>query len=391
LVNALKIRALLHWLAAGAPPQTDYRATVGELCSRMVDAGIAADLFAIYQAPLNPLLGGLRFTWNATDGVKIREFSHAHIASEYYIGGVIDIALSTGITLRYRVGEMPQFDEHPGSETIIKAGIKEFNLLPLRMTTNFLACLGVAVRRADGLPEDQFKACRRLAAPLARVVQSQVQLESTNALLAAYLGRDAGAQVSAGMVKRGDAKMIRAVILFTDLVNFADLSNSLAIEDTVATLNRYFEALETPISKNGGEVLKLIGDGLLAVFPTPDDLNSEEGAALSALSAVADARTALSQARIPFRAAFHVGEIHYGNIGGLNRLDFTAIGASVNLASRLLEAASRAGVDATCSADFARLVPDVVQELGEFDLKGFDTPQLVYDASSGQVPGLSVE
>ena len=80
LVNALKIRALLHWLAAGAPPQTDYRATVGELCSRMVDAGIAADLFAIYQAPLNPLLGGLRFTWNATDGVKIREFSHAHIA-----------------------------------------------------------------------------------------------------------------------------------------------------------------------------------------------------------------------------------------------------------------------------------------------------------------------
>ena len=143
-------------------------------------------------------------------------------------------------------------------------------------------------------------------------------------------------------------------------------------------LNQYFEALEQPILKNGGDVLKLIGDGMLAIFPTPYDLTAEEGAALSALSAVEDARTQLAGSGIEFCSAYHVGEIHYGNIGGLTRLDFTAIGPTVNLAARLLDATSQNGIDAVCSANFAKLVQDRVKDLGNFKFKGFDTQQQVY-------------
>lgn len=381
MVNTLKFQALLHWLAAGAPPQSDYSATITELGRRMVDMGIGLDFIAVYQMPLNPILGGFRYSWEPQRGAMIREHGHAQMASGYYIDGVVHSAVTSGKAVRYRIGETPRFDEHPGSKRIVEAGYKEFIVFPLRLTVKSTCCCAVAVRDVDSLPDDQFDACRRLMAPLARVAQSQVLLESSEVLLTTYLGRDAGTRVSAGMVKRGDAEMIRAVILFTDLIDFTDLSNRLAIEDTVALLNRYFEALETPIINNGGEVLKLMGDGLLAVFPTPDDLTSEEGAALSALSAVADARAALAGVDISFRAAFHVGEVHYGNIGGLTRLDFTAIGPSVNLASRLLEVTDNAGVQATCSAAFAGLVPDAVREIGEFNLKGFDTPQLVFDAS----------
>lgn len=156
------------------------------------------------------------------------------------------------------------------------------------------------------------------------------------------------------------------------------MSNRLPIEETVDLLNRYLEALETPIIKNGGEILKLMGDGVLAIFPTPDDLSAEEGAALSVMSAVEDARVILAGADVPFRAGYHVGEIHYGNIGGLERLDFTAIGPAVNLTARLLDAASESEIEATCSAAFARLVPDRVSDLGEMTFKGFEAGQQVF-------------
>jgi adenylate cyclase len=380
-VNQLKLEALLRWLAAGAPPQSDYGATVAELGRRMVDLGIQLDFIAIYQIPLNPLLGGLRYTWEPRSGTRVREHPHAEMTSDLFIGGVVHAALTTDRTTRYPVGKTPRFDEHPGSERIIAGGHKEFIVFPFQFTGRYTGCFAVAAQDVDRLPDDQFDACRRLMAPLARVVQSEIQRQSGDALLRTYLGKDASTRVSAGKVKRGDAEMIRAVILFTDLIGFTELSNRLAIEATVGLLNRYFEALEVPIITNGGEVLKLMGDGLLAVFPTSDDLTSEEGAALSALSAVADARAALAGSDIAFRAAFHVGEIHYGNIGGLSRLDFTAIGPSVNLASRLLDAAARAKVQATCSAAFARLAPDATREIGTFDLKGFDAPQLIFDAS----------
>jgi len=253
----------------------------------------------------------------------------------------------------------------------------EYVAIPLITTTGASAVFSVAVARKSGVPDDQLALCRRIAAPLARIVQSHVQETTASDLLATYLGRDAATRVNAGMVKRGDAEMIRAVILFTDITGFTELSNRLPINESVALLNRYFEALETPIVKNSGEVLKLIGDGVFAIFPTPDDLTAEEGAALSALSSVADARTALGGA-IPFRAAFHIGEIHYGNIGGLERLDFTGIGPAVNLTARLLDAASEAKIEAACSTAFARLVPGRVRDLGAFNFNGFETPQQVF-------------
>ena len=377
MVDQAKLKALLHWLAAGAPPQTNYRTTVAELGRRMSDIGIAADYVGLYQITLNPLVGGLRYSWEPKRGVSVREFSHEQMTSNLFMDGVIDVSRNTRKLLRYRVGDTPEFDEHPGSRPIIEAGYSEFNVFPMQVITQDSSMFVVAVRREDGLPEDQFDACRRIVAPLARIVQSQMQTETNETLLATYLGKDAGARVSAGMVKRGDAEMIRAVVLFTDITGFTALSNRLPIDETVVILNRYFEALETPIMKNGGEVLKLMGDGMLAIFPTFDDVTAEEGAALSALSAVADAQNALADEEITFRSAYHIGEVHYGNIGGLNRLDFTAIGPVVNLTSRLLDVASSEKLDATCSVAFSKLVPERVRALGDFELKGFGKPQPV--------------
>ena len=308
----------------------------------------------------------------------MREFSHEYMQDPYFVNGVVDQSLSTKKPIRYRPGEMPEYDAHPGSKLIIDGDFGEFALIPLIAVNEANSVLAVGVKRQDGLEDEQFEVCRRIAAPLARVVESRVRYEGAESLLATFLGRDAGARVNAGMVRRGDAEMIRAVVLFTDIEGFTEQSNQLPISETVDMLNQYFEALEQPILKNGGDVLKLIGDGMLAIFPTPDDLTAEEGAALSALSAVEDARVVLVKTGIKFRAGFHIGEIHYGNIGGLTRLDFTAIGPTVNLASRLLDAASQKIINSVCSESFAKLVRDRTESLGAFEFKGFDTPQQVY-------------
>lgn len=378
MINALKFQALQSWLSAGAPPQVDFKVTIAELGRRLLEVGVEFDLIAAYLTPKNPLLGGTRYTWQPGRRTDVREFTHAQMAASYFMGGVIERVYSGGRLCRYRPGQMPEFDSHPSSRAIIDRGLREFVAIPLITTTDAQAVFAVAVKNSEGLSDDQFEVCRRIAAPLARIVQSEVQKQSADVLLSTYLGRDAGARVSAGMVERGDAEMIRAVILFTDIVGFTAISNSQPIEQTVDTLNGYFEALEAPIIKYGGEVLKLMGDGLFAIFPTPDDLTAEESAALAAISAVADARRALGEGGVSFRSAYHVGELHYGNIGGLTRLDFTAIGPAVNLAARLLDCADRANRDDVCSAAFARLAPGRTTELGEFDFKGFDAPQAVY-------------
>lgn len=381
MTSALKTQALINWLASGAPPQTDYTETVAEFARRLVDAGVEADAITLYQAPQNPLVGGSRFLWSPEEEIKVHEFTHEHVQSPHFINSIVHVARSGTKPIRYHVGEMPEYDAHPGSKPIIDGGFSEFAFIPLIAVNEANSVLGVGVKRQGGIVNEQFEICRRIAAPLARVVESRVRQEGTTSLLETFLGRDAGARVNAGMVRRGDAEMIRAVILFTDIEGFTEQSNQLPISETVILLNQYFESLEQPILKNGGDVLKLIGDGMLAIFPTADDLTAEEGAALSAISAVEDAHAQLKGSGIKFRAAYHVGEIHYGNIGGRTRLDFTAIGPAVNLTSRLLDAASQEEIDAACSATFAKLVPDRVRDLGTFELKGFANPQQVYAIS----------
>lgn len=378
MTSALKIQALVNWLTSGAPPQTNYDQTIAELARRLVGAGVEADIIALYQTPKNPLLGGRRLLWSSDDGIRVREHTHEDMQSSYFVNGLVDVARTAGKPIRYRIGEMPEFDTHPGSKPLIDDGFSEYALFPLIAVNEVNAVLAVGVKRQGGLVDEQFDICRRIAAPLARIVESRVRYEGTESLLTTFLGRDAGRRVNAGMVRRGDAEMIRAVVLFTDIEGYTEQSNRLPIFETVNMLNQYFEALEQPTLENGGDVLKLMGDGMLAIFPTADDLTAEEGAALSALSAVEDARTRLEASGIRFRAAYHVGEIHYGNIGGLTRLDFTAIGPAVNLTARLLDAASRNAVDAVCSSAFAKLVQDRVECMGPFEFKGFDTPQQVY-------------
>src|SRR5947208_833737 len=162
------------------------------------------------------------------------------------------------------------------------------------------------------------------------------------ALLEAYLGRRSAARVQAGALRRGTGETIRAVLLYADLRGFTALSETTEPAAVIAALDAWFDRIAGAVHAFGGEVLKFIGDGMLAIFPVS---NAPAAACEAALRALVAARAgmahldAVRQAQglplLPFGAALHLGEILWGNIGAADRLDFTAIGPAVNLVSRL--------------------------------------------------------
>jgi adenylate cyclase len=208
-------------------------------------------------------------------------------------------------------------------------------------------------------------------------------------LLQTYIGKSTGNRVNAGEIRRGDVSRIRAVLLFSDLRGFTQLSEALPGESIIDLLNEYFETLSAPFTAAGGEILKFIGDAMLAIMPV--DGNGDAAvretceialaAANEAVAALAHLNDGCRMAGKPcFSAglALHMGEVLYGNIGTPDRLDFTVIGPAVNLVSRIEHFCADAGHPLVLSADFAHAVSVPMQSLGRHELKGFAEKQEIF-------------
>jgi len=188
----------------------------------------------------------------------------------------------------------------------------------------------------------------------------------------------AGRRVLEGAIRRGSGETIPAAIWFCDLKGFATLSETLPDQVLIDLLNAYFDAVTQAIESQGGEILKFIGDAVLAIFQPCD--GDEAGAAARAMVAANEAlerlrmanseRTAVGAPEIECGIALHVGDVLYGNVGGANRLDFTVIGRAVNLASRIESLTRELARPVLVSDAFAAAHGGDFEDLGQFDLKG---------------------
>jgi adenylate cyclase len=194
-------------------------------------------------------------------------------------------------------------------------------------------------------------------------------------LLDTYVGHRAGERILAGQITRGSGQTVEAAIWFCDLRGFTALSESKGRDELLDCLNRFFDCMAGPVEKHGGDILKFMGDGMLAIFP----LDSER-ACRRAVEAAIDARKAMAalneeqRARadkpLGFGIALHVGEVMYGNIGTADRLDFTVVGPAVNLTSRLEALCRRLGCNVLISDAFCDLCSDSFRSLGTYRLAG---------------------
>lgn len=233
---------------------------------------------------------------------------------------------------------------------------------------------------AGGFDEAHVVALRRLVPLLALAVKCASLARIARTLVEVYLGQDAGRRVLAGRITRGVADRLNAVIWYSDLRGYTSITDTAPPDEIIPLLNDYAEAVIGAIRRGGGEVLKLIGDGVLAIFRADDSAEAcqralrAQAAMMFSIKALNERRSAAKHSVTSVYLGLHIGEVFYGNIGSEDRLDFTVVGPSVNEVSRIAAMCrsvdrsvllSSAFAAATPSPDRAKLV-----SVGRYALRG---------------------
>jgi adenylate cyclase len=352
MIAAMDLPAPLAWLVDEAGASPDPERFLAVLGRRLLAHGLPLAGGALTLAVPHPIIARRTWLWRAETGAVIEALG--------FVGGPPDQA---GRNWLAKLGPVQEetVGGTPGAVLLGWAGTRPF----------------------DSTEAGQLRQVARFgAAPLAALA-ARLALA---ALLEAYLGRRSAARVRAGALGRGSSETIRAALLYADLRDFTALSESTEPAAVIAALDAWFDRIAGAVHAFGGEVLKFIGDGVLAIFPV-----GERGAAAAcdaALRAVAAARAGmdhLDRARaaknlppLPFGTALHLGEMLWGNIGTADRLDFTAIGPAVNLVSRLEGLCRPLGRSVLMSGAFAAEATQEVVPLGEHGLRGIATPCAVF-------------
>jgi adenylate cyclase len=260
-------------------------------------------------------------------------------------------------------------------------GLTDYVAWPLYHTLGKRHIVTFATDRPGGFDAAHIAALQRLLPVLALVSEIRVKNRLARTLLETYVGSHAGELILAGATRRGTGTTVRAAIMICDLRDFTRISDNWPRDDVIDLLNGYFDAMSEPITRHGGEILKFIGDGLLAIFPL-----SQPQACANLLHAVTEARQAMTalneknsetgRAPLNYGIGVHVGDVMYGNIGSRSRLDFTVIGPAVNMASRLEALTKQLGKTVLLSRAFADSVEGDfdLERVGEHPVRGFNDP-----------------
>ncbi|MFC0241978.1 adenylate/guanylate cyclase domain-containing protein [Rhodopseudomonas telluris] len=382
-----RLRALIDWLVDGARSAPDPIVMMTQTCERLVEAGVPLARVAVFVETLHPDIYGHRFIWRPGKEAEVGETTVDVDLSDEYLRSPLKVLYDHGVEVRFRLDD-PASRNFPIFDDMRAEGITDYAALPLQFLDGSFHAASYATRQPGGFTDAQLNAIRAVIPPIARLVEVLSLREIATTLLDTYVGNRAGARILAGQIRRGHADMLRTAIWLSDLRGFTALSDRLPPEVMVKLLNAYFDCQVGPILRHGGEVLKFMGDGLLAVFPIADDRVDEVDVCARMLAAAHECRVNVAAMNyiegnhviesFRFGVALHVGQVLYGNIGGGNRLDFTCVGPAVNLAARLERIAGRLGRTVVASSDFINLCGDGFVEIGEFPIDGLSHAERVY-------------
>lgn len=381
------IDAISAWLVDGARSASRSEDVLTELCERLSACGLPLWRVAIYVYTLHPDVVARRFLWRPGQAVNVAEASFAMAAEQEMLSSPVNQIRATGEPMRRALGDPACPSDFTVLKELREEGVSDYLGLPLRFTNGEVHVATFTTRQPGGFAQAEIEALERIVPPLARVAEVRALRRTAINLLDAYVGRKAGERILAGRIRRGDAEAIRAVIWLSDMRGFTKLADSLEPQALIGILNTFFGGLVPAIEAEGGEVLKFMGDGLLAIFHIAADAEVDEACtrALRAarraeqnVAALAPVGDEAAPTRLRFGLALHVGDVLYGNIGAGSRLDFTCIGPAVNMAARLETVAAKLGRAIVASGAFAQRLPEEFVELGAFELAGFRSAETVH-------------
>jgi adenylate cyclase len=357
-----------------------------ELCQRLCAAGLPLWRAVVFVRTLHPQIVGRRFVWRPDTGTEVTDGGFDLLERDVFVNSPMAQVIKTGEALRRRLADPNCVMDYPVLQDLRAEGVTDYVVAPLHFSSGEVHFTSWQTKQPGGFTDDNIYAIEWIIAPLARVAEIRAYYRVAGNLLATYVGKNAGERVLAGHIRRGDTEAIHAAIWLSDMRGFTRLADTLQPQQLVDLLNRYFDCQVPAIVEHGGEVLKFMGDGLLAIFPigAERDFSTICAAALAAGKAARDEIAVLHATEadddgMRFGLALHVGDVLFGNIGSGNRLDFTCIGPAVNLAARLEKLAGRLGRTILASEDFVdHCGDDDLRPLGRFAVAGFAAEQMVF-------------
>jgi adenylate cyclase len=399
------------WLVERGMRGLPLDAQLAGYCQRIHEAGFPMKRAMMGMGTLHPRYGAHTFLWRPGAGaIEFTPRERTLMSRQEYLRSPVHFMRSRGLLSLRRRLDRAASDEFLLFDDLRKEGLTDYvarivpyqpvdpgamarqerarDLPPVHgqaLDGIFFSC---ATDRPGGFDDGHLGQVAATLPYLALAVKSRLTYDVAHTVVETYLGRDAGHRVLTGAIERGSAETIRAVIWFSDLRGFTRLTDSLPYDVLIEVLDDYLEAMARPVHDNRGQILKFLGDGLLAAFDlTGRDETAVCGEALKAAAELRSAFPAFNAERkaagkpvMDFGLALHLGEVLYGNIGASDRLDFTVVGPAVNEASRIQALCRPLERRILISSAFRKAAGAVgrLEPLGAHVLRGVGAPQELF-------------
>ncbi|MEP3279401.1 MAG: adenylate/guanylate cyclase domain-containing protein [Stappiaceae bacterium] len=386
------------WLLHDATRIDNVMLMFEEFMWRSKAAGLSIDRATLHVGTLHPRVIGFSWVWNSQDMLCDEIAADASaVNSDSFTKNPLYKVMREGQTIKVDLETEEGINSAPFMKELAEQGYTTYFAMPLSAAGEIRNAMTLATMRPGGFPPVDKERIGDLINLLALHVERHIVRRIARNVADTYLGPMAGRRVLDGEIRRGDGEAINAVVLMADMRGFTQLADRLSGPEVTSILNAYFDAISTAVLEHGGDILKFMGDGILAVF------NQEAlGATASANAAVNASRAALAAIRdlnenppddlpalehwhpLKIGIALHRGEVFFGNVGGMERLDFTVIGRAVNETSRVESLCKPLGeellITAPVQEDLSSDLKSGLNSVGEHALRGVGNAVTIFAA-----------
>lgn len=373
-------QASAEWLIGRDSRRQSLDAVIAELAKQLIAAGVPLWRLRVTVLAMHPEVFGRSMSWSRTGDVRLDLATVNTFASPAYRGSPVQ-AIHEGLA-RVHVKLVPGPLPYPQLVELRELGGTEYAAFALELGEGRRTFISIATDAEGGFTADQLTAFEALLPALTIRLELESTRFSAETLLQLYLGKNAAARVLQGDFRRGTGQRIDSAIWLCDLRGFTALTDRLPVTQVVPVLDAYFEVMARPVAAHGGEILKFIGDSILAVFPTQNDVAAAcRRAVKSAVESIQafEHSAPAKEHGLRVGVAVNVGEVMYGNIGATDRLDFTVIGAAVNEAARMESLCKALRTPLLLSEVVARhLATEELVPLGSHALRGVTSDRTLF-------------
>lgn len=382
----IRRRRILDWLINETRGERFIDNILVEMCKRLLAAGVPVNRSSLHFRTNHPQWIGARILWvEGMEEAKINTFAYGVETTPQFLNSPVNEIHKGANEVRKNLEDLWEGDDYPFYQELRDDGYSEYIAWPIDHTFDKRHVVTFSTNRPGGFTGEHVDFLRDLLPALTLVSEIRLKNIMARTLLQTYVGPHASEQILSGVITRGSGTTVGAAIMICDLRDFTALSDLWPRDDVIQLLNDYFDAMSDPIERHGGEILKFMGDGLLAIFPLSkpsacEDLLTAIREGQEAMAKVNEQHQRLGRDPLRYGVGVHVGDVMYGNIGSSRRLDFTVIGPAVNVASRLETLTKEVKRPVLLSRAFVEMATctEEMDNLGTFPLRGLGEPVEVF-------------